>query len=153
MATPLIEDSIDIAADPEAVWSVVSDLKRMSEWSPQCVRQIVLGGDVRLGTRTINVNRRGPMFWPTTAKVVAFEPARQIAFRVTENHTVWSFAITPTDTGVTLTEKREAKDGKTTAVSRIGIDKLLGGEETFESELREGIRETLGKIKRASEQA
>lgn len=33
MATPL-SVSVDIDAPPSAVWSVVSDLKRMGEWSP-----------------------------------------------------------------------------------------------------------------------
>lgn len=153
MAAPLIEDSIDVDASPEAVWSVISDLKRMGEWSPQCKKMIVFGGEVKQGARTLNVNRRGPLFWPTNAKVVTFEPNRQIAFRVAENHTVWSYAIEPTATGSRLTETRTAAGGKTTAVSSFLVDKVFGGNDSFEDELREGIRETLGKVKRAAENA
>ncbi|WP_161895162.1 SRPBCC family protein [Gordonia spumicola] len=151
MAEPIIEDSIDVNASPEAVWSVISDLKRMGEWSPQCKKMVVLGGDVRQGARTVNLNRRGPLFWPTSAKVVTFDPNREIAFRIAENHTVWSYRIDQTEGGVRVTETRTAKDGKTTAVSAFLVDKVFGGNDSFEDELREGIRETLGKIKRAAE--
>ncbi len=151
MAEPIIEDSIDVDATPEAVWSVISDLARMGEWSPQCKKMIVFGGEVKKGARTLNVNRRGPLVWPTSAKVVTFEPNREIAFRIAENHTVWSYKIDATDAGTRVTERRTAEGGKTTAVSVFLIDKMFGGNDSFEDELREGIRETLGKIKRAAE--
>lgn len=151
MAAPLIEASTDIKATPEKVWSIVSDLARMGEWSPQCRKVIVRGGTVGQGTKTINVNKRGLLVWPTTAKVVTFEPNREIAYRITENHTVWGFEITPSADGVTLTERRVAADGKTTAVSALLVDKVLGGKDNFEIELEEGIKETLAKIKAAAE--
>ncbi|GAB17578.1 hypothetical protein GOEFS_036_00160 [Gordonia effusa NBRC 100432] len=151
MAAPLIEASIDIDASPEQVWAVVSDLKRMGEWSPQCLKMIIRGNPISLGTRTINVNRRGPLVWPTTAKVVRFEPNKELAFRITENHTVWSYTLTPNAAGVTLTERREAKNGETTTVSRVLIDRMFGGADSFEAELHEGMNESLGKIKRAAE--
>ncbi|GAA1457607.1 SRPBCC family protein [Williamsia maris] len=151
MAAPLIEASTDIKASPEKVWSIVSDLARMGEWSPQCRKVIVRGGAVGQGTKTINVNKRGLLVWPTTAKVVTFEPNREIAYRITENHTVWGFEITPSADGVTLTERRVAADGKTTAVSALLVDKVLGGKDNFEIELEEGIKETLAKIKAAAE--
>ena len=153
MAAPLIEDSIDVTASPEAVWSVISDLKRMGEWSPQCKKMVVFGGEVKQGARTLNVNRRGPLFWPTTAKVVAFEPNREIAFRIAENRTVWSYRIEPTETGSRVTESRTAAGGTTTTVSAFLVDKVFGGNDSFEDELRAGIRETLGKVKRAAEGA
>ncbi|WP_026919118.1 SRPBCC family protein [Gordonia shandongensis] len=151
MAEPLIEDSIEIDATPEKVWAIVSDLRRMGEWSPQCKKMIVFGGDVKLGTSTLNINRRGPLVWPTRSKVVSFEPDREIAFRIAENRTVWSFRIEPTATGVRLTESRTAAGGATTKVSSTLVDKFMGGEKNFEDELAVGIRETLGKIKQAAQ--
>ncbi|AVM01822.1 SRPBCC family protein [Gordonia iterans] len=151
MAAPLIEESVEIAGTPEQVWAVVSDLQRMGEWSPQCKKMFVFGGPVKLGTRTANLNRRGPLFWPTTAKVVAFEPNKKIAWKITENNTVWGFAIEPTEAGVTVTESRTAADGKTSALSAFLVDKVFGGNDSFEPELQAGMRETLGKIKRAVE--
>ncbi len=129
----------------------MSDLKRMGEWSPQCRKVIVRGGTVKLGAKTINVNKRGLLVWPTTAKVVRFEPNKQIAYRIAENHTVWGFEITATDTGVRLTERREAKNGQTTKVSSTLIGLAFGGNDSFEAELEEGMRETLVKIKAAAE--
>ncbi|MGU3292976.1 SRPBCC family protein [Williamsia sp. M5A3_1d] len=153
MAAPLIETSTHIEATPEKVWSIVSDLARMGEWSPQCRKVIVRGGRTRLGAKTINVNKRGLLVWPTTAVVTRYEPDRQITYRIAENRTEWGFEITPTDNGVTLTERRVAKNGKTTAASAFLIDKLMGGTEPFDDELTEGMRETLTKIKAAAERS
>ncbi|MCZ4534108.1 SRPBCC family protein [Gordonia terrae] len=150
MTAALIEETIDIDATPEQVWSVISDLKRMGEWSPQCKKMIIRGGTVGLGTKTININRRGPLVWPTTSKVVRFTPNQELGFRVAENRTIWSYTITPKDAGVTVTERREV-NGSTTKVSSVLVDKLFGGAESFEEELKLGMAETLGKIKRAAE--
>ncbi len=151
MTAALIEQSIDIDATPQAVWAVISDLKRMGEWSPQCKKMIIRGGPVTLGTKTININRRGPLVWPTTSKVVRFTPNEEIGFRITENHTVWSFTITPTDTGVRVTERREAPGGQTTKISSVLVDKIFGGSDNFEEELLLGMSETLGRIKKVAE--
>ncbi|GAA1482219.1 SRPBCC family protein [Gordonia sinesedis] len=152
MTAQLIEESIHIDATPEQVWAVISDLKRMGEWSPQCRKMIIRGGHVQRGTRTININKRGPLVWPTTSKVVRFEPNQEIAFRITENHTVWSYTITPDPAGgVTVTERREVPGGATTKLSSVLVDKLFGGADSFESELKLGMAETLNKIKRAAE--
>ncbi|GAB2640785.1 SRPBCC family protein [Gordonia jinhuaensis] len=148
MAAPLIEGSIDIDASPEKVWAVISDLSRMGEWSPQCRKQIVRGGPVKVGTKTININRRGLLVWPTTATVVRYEPNKEIAYRINENNTVWSYTITPNGDGVRLTERREAPEG-TTKVSQFLVDKVLGGEKDFEAELSRGIDDTLARIKTA----
>ena len=86
-----IEANIEIDAPPREVWAVVSDLKRVGEWSPQCLRMRVFG-PVRLGARAVNLNRQGMRVWPSTVKVVRYEPQRAIAFRITENRTVWSLS-------------------------------------------------------------
>ncbi|MFT3660961.1 MAG: SRPBCC family protein [Gordonia sp. (in: high G+C Gram-positive bacteria)] len=151
MAAPLIEESLEIAGTPAQVWSVVSDLQRMGEWSPQCKKMFVFGGPVKAGTRTANINRRGLLIWPTTAKVVTFEPNKQIAWKITENNTVWGFVLTETAGGVTVTHSRVAADGQTSALSSFLVDKVFGGNDSFEPELAAGMRETLGKIKLAVE--
>ncbi|MFC7959920.1 SRPBCC family protein [Rhodococcoides kroppenstedtii] len=142
--------TIDVQAPPAAVWAVVSDLKRMGEWSPQCKKMTVLGGEPKLGTRTINLNKRGPLVWPTSAKVVRFEPERRLAFRVTENHTIWSYELEPTETGTRVTERREAPGG-TTAVSNLLVRLAFGGQRNFDGELERGMNATLAKIKAAAE--
>lgn len=150
MATPL-SATIDIDAPPGAVWAVVSDLKRMGERSPQCAVMKVFG-PLRVGTRTVNLNRRGLLAWPTSSRVVRLEPERLLAFRITENHTVWSYFLEPTETGTRVTERREAPGG-TSTVSNIAVRLALGGSANFEKELLRGMTETLTKIKAAAEGA
>ncbi|AOW93272.1 polyketide cyclase [Rhodococcus sp. WMMA185] len=149
MANPL-EAKIDIAATPREVWAVVSDLKRMGEWSPQCRRMRVLGGIVQEGTRTLNINRKGFIVWPTTSKVVKFEPNKAIAFRILENRTVWSYELEPNAGGTAVIERREIP----TDVSRVSqflVKTVFGGNEDFEVDLVNGMNTTLARIKSEAE--
>ena len=149
---PLLEETIEVAAPPAAVWALVSDVARMASWSPQVVRTVVRGRPVQEGTRFFNLNRRGLLFWPTQAKVVTCEPHREFAFRIKENWTVWSFTLEPTESGGTrVTERRSAPDG-ISGVSR-GLTRIaLGGQQVFTEELRAGMRETLERIRTEAEE-
>jgi uncharacterized protein YndB with AHSA1/START domain len=144
-----LQDTVDIDAPPERVWSLVTDLPRMASWSPQVVRTFVRG-PVQRGTRALNLNRRGLLFWPTQSKVVAFEPHREFAFRVQENGTVWAFVLEPTATGTRLLQERRAPHGIKPISTRLQ-DVVLGGVDTFTAELRDGMRETLTRIKADAE--
>lgn len=147
---PLLEESIQIDAPPVAVWSLVTDLPRMARWSPQVLKTFVRGGNVRLGAEAVNINRRGLLVWPTRSKVVRFEPHRDFAFCIKDNLTVWSFELEPVDGGTRLTQRRETPRG----ISDISLkltDRVLGGQETFTAELREGMQQTLRRIKDEAE--
>jgi len=146
---PLLEESIEVAAPPAKVWSLLTDLPRMSSWSPQVVKTLVRR-PVRLGTRSYNLNRRGLLFWPTRSKVVRFEPHQEFAFRVKDNATIWSFRLEPTDTGTRVTQRRETPDGISDISLRL-TEVALGGQETFTGELREGMRQTLRRMKADAE--
>lgn len=144
---PLLEESITIDAAPERVWSLVSDLGRMSTWSPQVVRTIVRGRPIKLGTKMINLNRRGLILWPTRTVVVRFEPQQEIAFKVVDNYATWSFGVASDGAGGTiLTQRREAPDG-ISKVARALHGRLLGGIGEFQLEIEAGMRETLTRIK------
>lgn len=146
---PQLEATVDVDATPAEVWAVVSDLPRMREFSPQVVRTVVPGG-VRLGARMFNLNRQGWKRWPTTARVVRFDPQHEIAFRVTENRTIWSFRLVPSDGGTTIVHRRETPDG-ISKVSTTLTTKVLGGVPGFNRELQQGMQATLGRIKAAVE--
>ncbi|WP_028474382.1 SRPBCC family protein [Nocardioides alkalitolerans] len=148
---PLLEESIEIDAPPATVWSLVSDLPRMSEWSPQVLRSFTRG-PVRLGSLLLNVNRRGLLVWPTRSKVVRFEPHSEFAFRVLDNKTIWAFHLEPTASGTRVTQRRTTPQG-TTAVSDKLVGAVMGGQESFQDELLAGMRQTLAKIKREAERA
>ncbi len=143
-----LEASIEIAAPPERVWAVVSDLKRMPEFSPNTVRMIPFGAP-RAGTWTVNLNHDG-YYYPTTSRIVRFEPNRALVFRMNENATVWSYTLEPTESGTRLIERRDVPHGVRKPV-RLMIERFLGGEQRFEGNLVNGMRETLSKIKTAAE--
>lgn len=147
-----LEATIDITATPEQVWAVVSDLKRMSEWSPQTRKMIVRGGPVSVGTTTINVNKKGLLVWPTTAKVITFEPGRELRFRINENRSIWSFTLEPTSTGTRVVQRREAPTG-TSKLSQTLVKYVLGGPEAFDDDLTVGMNSTLARLKNEIEAA
>ena len=150
MAAPLLQAEIDIDAPVGTVWRLVSDVSRMPQWSPQC-RIMKALGPIRPGTRTINLNRRGLIFWPTTSVITEVIPERKFAFRVPVNTTVWSYELEPTATGGTrLVETRHAENG-VTALSTFATKAALGGVETFEREMLEGMQQGLQRIKAAAE--
>lgn len=149
MAAPLLQAEIEINAPVAKVWSLVSDLSRMPQWSPQC-RLMKALGPVRPGTRTVNLNRRNNLFWPTTSTITEVIPERKLAFRVNANNTVWSYELEPTPTGTRVVETRHAENG-VKAVSTMTVNAVLGGVSSFEQELVEGMNTSLARIKAAAE--
>ena len=149
MAAPLLQAEIDINAPLEKVWALVSDLSKMPQWSPQC-RVMRALGPVRQGTRTVNLNRRNRMFWPTTCTITEVIPQKKLAFRVHQNNAVWTYELEPTDAGTRVVESRHAENG-VTAFSNMSVNALMGGVPSFERELVEGMNATLSRIKAAAE--
>lgn len=149
MAAQLLQAEIEINAPVSTVWSLVSDLSRMPQWSPQC-RKMKLLGPLRPGTRTLNLNRRNMLFWPTTSTITEVIPERKLAFRIPLNTTVWTYEMEPTATGTRLVESRHAANG-VPAVSTAVTKAAFGGADSFESELLEGMNQSLVRIKAAAE--
>ncbi len=151
MAAPLLQAQIDIDAPVERVWQLISDVNRMPQWSPQC-RMMKPLGPVRPGTRTVNLNRRNLLFWPTTSTITEVIPQSKLAFRVNANGTVWAYELEPTATGTRVTETRHAENG-IKAVSTMTTNALLGGVPSFERELLDGMNASLARIKAAAERS
>lgn len=155
MDAPTLTDSIDIDAPVDRVWELVSDVCRMPQWSPQ-VRSTRLrkGFDrVELGTQFTSLNSHNGLEWVTRGEIVRFTAPTELAFRIAENWVVWSFALEPATAGGTrLTQRRETPDG-ISEVSRKLTEDHFGGPAAFTESLRSGMRETLEKLKAASELA
>jgi uncharacterized protein YndB with AHSA1/START domain len=149
MAAPLLQAQVDIDAPVSKVWSLISDFRRMPQWSPQCRLMRPLG-PIRPGTRTFNLNRRNLMVWPTISTVVEFVPEQKLSFRVNMNNTVWSYELQPIPGGTRVIESRHAENG-VKPVSTMAVNALMGGTESFERELVEGMNVSLAKIKAAAE--
>ena len=149
MAAPVLQAQIDINAPVSKVWTLVSDLSLMPQWSPQCRLMKPIGG-LRQGARTVNINRRGLLFWPTTCRITELIPEKKLAFRVNENGTVWSYELEPTEAGTRPVETRHAENGGK-AVSNLLVNSVMGGVPNFEQELIEGMTASLTRIKEAAE--
>lgn len=144
-----MQAQIDIDASPDKVWALVSDLRLMSKWSPQCTLMKAFG-PLRPGTKTINVNRRNFLVWPTTSQVTEVIPERKLAFRVNANNTIWSYELEPTATGTRLVESRHAENG-VKPMSNFVVNAVMGGVPSFERELVDGMNASLSRIKAAAE--
>ncbi|MEP6624365.1 MAG: SRPBCC family protein, partial [Acidimicrobiia bacterium] len=74
----------EIAAPPEKVWSLVSDITRMGEWSPEARGgEWVKGASgPAVGARFKGRNARGKRSWSTDCHVVECEPGSRFAFAV-----------------------------------------------------------------------
>jgi uncharacterized protein YndB with AHSA1/START domain len=149
MAAPLLQAQVEINAPVSTVWSLISDFRKMPQWSPQCRLMRPLGA-LKPGTRTFNLNRRNLMVWPTTSTIVELVPERKLAFRVNMNNTVWSYELQPIPNGTRVIESRHAENG-VKPISTIAVNALMGGVPSFEDELVEGMNASLAKIKAAAE--
>ena len=150
MAAPLLQTQIEIEAPVEKVWELISDVRRMPEWSPQCRLMRPLGA-VRPGTRTVNLNRRNRLYWwPTTSTITEMVPQRKFAFRVNANNTIWSYELEPTAGGTRVVESRHAENG-VKPTSNMVVSLLFGGVPNFENELVDGMNASLARIKAAAE--
>ena len=74
----------DIAAPPDHVWTMVADLARMGEWSPENTGgQWVKGATgPGLGARFKGTNANGKRNWSTNIVVTECEQGRRFSFDV-----------------------------------------------------------------------
>ena len=150
MNQPLpVTATVEIQAPPGSVWQVVSDVRRMSEWSPECRRIVVLGSPREgVGTRLLGLNRRGAAVWPTTSTVVRFEPGRAVAWKTRESGATWTYELASRGAGTSLTGRR---DLPSYSLGTRLMAPLIGGATGHDEELAAGIRTTLERIKAAVE--
>ncbi len=144
---PPFSATIEMSADPQSVWEVISDLARMPEFSPE-LRKVYVWGRPGLGAHLVGVNRRGAVVWPTTSTVVRWEPGRALAWRTRESGATWVYELEAVPAGTRVTSRRVLAR-RTLATALIGP--LLGGADGHEVELAEGLRTTLERMRRAIE--
>jgi uncharacterized protein YndB with AHSA1/START domain len=142
-----ISATVEMKASPEQVWRIVSDLGRMPEFSPELRKAFVIGRP-GLGANVIGINRRKAVVWPTTSRVVRWEPGRAVAWKTRESGATWVYELEATPAGTAVTGRR-VLPRFTVATSLLGP--FIGGAQGHDAELAEGIRATLERIKDAVE--
>jgi hypothetical protein len=148
MSVPaLISATVEMNASTQAVWEVVSDLARMPEFSPELRRGFVLGTP-GLGANILGINRRKAVLWPTTFKVVRWEPGRAVAWKTRESGATWVYQLEPTAPGTAVTGSRVLP--RFPLVTSL-LGRAFGGAEGHDAELAVGIRTTLERIRSAVE--
>lgn len=142
------ERSLVVQASPDRLWSMVSDVTRMGEWSPETFRCEWLGEPgARVGAQFKGCNRLTLVgTWCSTATITACEPGRTFGFAVGKDpqnpNTDWHFSFQAAPEGATLlTEgyrmlhepwivkvyyrlirrRRELSEGVTTTLQRLKL--------------------------------
>jgi Polyketide cyclase / dehydrase and lipid transport len=92
---------------PGEVWSLIADVTRTGEWSPENTGGRWRGGATgpAVGARFQGSNRNGIFYWRTTALVVAADPARRFAFDVSAAGVPisrWDWTMSPVRGGTTV---------------------------------------------------
>jgi hypothetical protein len=143
--------SIEVAAAPEAVYLLVSDITRMGEWSPECYRCMWLdeAGTAVPGATFRGYNKLGSFRWQTTAVVTGAEYGRLFAFTTVHDksgreETAWRYDLQAVPGGTLLTESYQFL--WCPVASRLAELPVPRGRQ-----VSRGIRQTLIRIKAAAE--
>ncbi|MGX5655417.1 SRPBCC family protein [Geodermatophilus nigrescens] len=111
---PSVGVEVEVAAAPEAVWSVLADPTRIGEWSGECVRAAWLPGSTHVapGARFRGENRVGRSRWARVCEVTEVDPGRVLAWRTLpggpyRDRTHWRVVLEPTATGTRIAQRYE----------------------------------------------
>jgi len=141
--------SVDIAADAQRIWSMISDVTRMGEWSPECRSCEWLDGEPgpAQNARFRGHNGLGPLRWSTVCTVEACEPGSEFTFiarHVSGATTRWSYHLIANGVTTRVTESFEAVH--TPAWIRA-IERTIGRARV----LQRGMAATLERLRDAAE--
>jgi len=103
--------SLQVAAPPEKLWQLISDITNMPRWSPETYKTRWIGGATgpKPGARFKGRNRWRWVRWTTTVEVQVADPGREFTFDTIMGgvpRTRWSYLFEPKDGGTLVTETR-----------------------------------------------
>jgi uncharacterized protein YndB with AHSA1/START domain len=144
-----------IAAPPQRVYELVSDLPRMGEWSPEN-----RGGRWTRGATTATVgarfrgrNRRGWRRWSTTVTITEAQPGETFAFDVSAGPFAvaeWRFRLRPAgDAGADTTITQSFVDRRGRLITWLGL--LATGVRDRTAHNRATMAQTLARLAAVAE--
>lgn len=147
-----IAETVTVCADPAEVYAAVADVRRMAGWSPECFATWVWSRKDGRPHGFVGFNRRGPLVWFTTCRVVIAEPGKEFAYDVTTFGMPvarWAYRLAAGPEGTELTE--HWTDHRSRGAHLIG--RVFTGRSANDRPAvnREGIRTTLARLKRELE--
>ena len=143
--------TLQIAAPPQQLWEMVSDIRNIGRWSPETFHTRWLGGATQpvAGARFRGWNKWRIFYWATNSVIEAADPGREFTFCTVvwgKKRTRWSYTFEPVSGGTRVTETR-------TALRNTWFRKYFqalfmpGHRESF----KQGMATTLQRIKQAAE--
>ncbi|MBT0567325.1 SRPBCC family protein [Williamsia sp. CHRR-6] len=147
------QESIVIAAAPDEIYRVVSDVTRTGEWSPICVGCRWDDDDVpgpdgpQVGAWFIGTNVTPQRTWETRSVVTVADRPHEFAWSVGEGWVEWGYRLRAVDGGTELTERWHL-----TPAGEARFAELYGDQATEQiaerrSAALRGIPATLARIK------
>lgn len=142
--------SVRIRATPEVLYDMVSDVRRMGEWSPECRQCEWIDGATgpTVGARFKGSNRRGAARWSTKPRVVTAEVGHEFAFvtsHLGRDMTRWGYRFERVADETAVIESFEMLTDMPWYL-RLS-DRLLIGVKDRKSDLEENMAETLARLK------
>jgi uncharacterized protein YndB with AHSA1/START domain len=144
--------SADINAPADQVWSLVSDLPRMGEWSPENTggRWVEGATGPSVGAKFRGSNAKGLRRWSTLCTVTDATPGKRFAFEVTYGPlaiSTWEYDLTGGDASTHVTE---SWTDRRPAWMKIASGPVMGVLDRF-AHNRRGMEQTLALLKKAAE--
>jgi hypothetical protein len=138
-----------LSAQPRTVFSVVSDVTRTPQWSPQVVSCEWLDGAAQaaVGARFAAVNKNKWFRWTNAPVVTIVEPDRTFAFSRTERGggtMEWSYQIAPHEGGAHVTLAYDVL--RPVPVALHVILRLLLGVKDLRADLHENMAVSLRRL-------
>lgn len=148
-----VSGTIEIDAEPKAIFGMVTDLPRMGEWSPENA-----GGtwqkdatEAVVGARFLGTNVNDKKAWNVAVIVTELTEPTRFAFRTVLGPLTiawWSYDIAPTPTGCAVTETWV--DTRPPILSFL-LGRQITGRHDRASFTRHSIDTTLANLKLAAE--
>jgi uncharacterized protein YndB with AHSA1/START domain len=156
-----IEETIHVDATPDAVWQLITDVRRHPEYAgPKSITKVIDFDDtLHVGARWIAHEKFGPQKFDAPSEVTTWDPDHNFGWvsfppmkeanRGEGGRVFWSYTVTPELDGTRLTHHMEVlppAKGAWTLKTMYAVLRLPAKQ-------RRGIRTTLANIKSTAEHA
>ncbi len=152
-APSTISRTVEVAASPDRVWELVSDLPGMGAFSPENTGGSWTGGATgpAVGAGFVGRNGSGGRRWSTRSTVTRCSPGREFAFAVRSLGlpvAEWAYEIEATPQGCRVTEQWQDRRGRVMHV----LGRLVTGVQDRGTFTATSIEQTLASVKQRAEQ-